>query len=425
MANLYDLVMGDEYASPDVSNGATMQAYEPTWRDKLAALIMGDSKASPEKRRVVEGLLGSSGLGQTGASVVDFTPFAPLLAKSDMDKAGMEGDTLGGLSAAMSMVPGAKPAAQMAAKAAESVAPKGIRAYHGSPHDFDAFDLSKIGTGEGAQAYGHGLYFAESEPVAKSYRDQLSKFTADGKPLSDDLSIALGAYGGKVDDLLAYRRDQLQRWVDSGVKDAKGIIPSLQKDIRELERLRNKNVAPEGRMYEVNIKADPEHFLDWDKPLSEQNQNAKGYLDKELKRYLGPAYDGQIDNFRDLPAGELLSQTKGRMVTAPAASNEMKRAGIPGVKYLDAGSRAAPDTNEIRGSLSMWNKALQKTPNDDYVKQQVAHYTQKLAETEGSLSRNYVVFDPAMIEILRKYGLLGLLGGGASASALNQVNVEQ
>ena len=43
---------------------------------------------------------------------------------------------------------------------------EGIRAYHGSPHDFDRFDMSKIGTGEGAQAYGHGLYLAESPAVA-------------------------------------------------------------------------------------------------------------------------------------------------------------------------------------------------------------------------------------------------------------------
>src|SRR6185312_13801657 len=47
----------------------------------------------------------------------------------------------------------------------------GIKAYHGSPHDFDAFDLSKIGTGEGAQAYGHGLYFAENPAVAGAYRN--------------------------------------------------------------------------------------------------------------------------------------------------------------------------------------------------------------------------------------------------------------
>src|SRR5687767_3158774 len=34
--------------------------------------------------------------------------------------------------------------------------------FHGSPHKFDKFDMSKVGTGEGAQAYGHGLYFAEN-----------------------------------------------------------------------------------------------------------------------------------------------------------------------------------------------------------------------------------------------------------------------
>ena len=36
------------------------------------------------------------------------------------------------------------------------------------------FDITKIGTGEGAQVYGRGLYFAEEEDVAKMYRDQLS-----------------------------------------------------------------------------------------------------------------------------------------------------------------------------------------------------------------------------------------------------------
>ena len=44
-----------------------------------------------------------------------------------------------------------------------------IRASHGSPHAFTKFLMSKLGTGEGAQAYGHGLYFGEGfdSPVAK------------------------------------------------------------------------------------------------------------------------------------------------------------------------------------------------------------------------------------------------------------------
>lgn len=50
----------------------------------------------------------------------------------------------------------------------------GLRLYHGSPHDFDKFSMDKIGTGEGAQAYGHGLYFADNETVARTYRDKVS-----------------------------------------------------------------------------------------------------------------------------------------------------------------------------------------------------------------------------------------------------------
>ncbi len=47
---------------------------------------------------------------------------------------------------------------------------KRIKAYHGSPHDFDKFSTENIGTGEGAQAYGHGLYFAEREGTAEAYK---------------------------------------------------------------------------------------------------------------------------------------------------------------------------------------------------------------------------------------------------------------
>jgi hypothetical protein len=42
-------------------------------------------------------------------------------------------------------------------------------AHHGTPHKVDKFSLDKIGTGEGVQAYGWGLYFAESDEVAKTY----------------------------------------------------------------------------------------------------------------------------------------------------------------------------------------------------------------------------------------------------------------
>lgn len=60
---------------------------------------------------------------------------------------------------------------------------KGAIVWHGSPHKFDKFDSSKIGTGEGAQAYGHGLYLAEKQGVAQEYADALGKeVLIKGKP---------------------------------------------------------------------------------------------------------------------------------------------------------------------------------------------------------------------------------------------------
>lgn len=48
-------------------------------------------------------------------------------------------------------------------------------AYHGSPHVFERFDLGAIGTGEGAQAHGWGLYFAGDRQVAEGYKERLGK----------------------------------------------------------------------------------------------------------------------------------------------------------------------------------------------------------------------------------------------------------
>lgn len=67
-------------------------------------------------------------------------------------------------------------------------------AYHGSPHMFEKFDLGAIGTGEGAQAHGWGLYFAKDKKTAELYRERLSRHGwnkfYDGKLLSDNDPIA-------------------------------------------------------------------------------------------------------------------------------------------------------------------------------------------------------------------------------------------
>ena len=47
--------------------------------------------------------------------------------------------------------------------------------WHGSPYAFDAFDHSKVGTGEGAQAHGWGTYVVKDEETGKRYAETLGK----------------------------------------------------------------------------------------------------------------------------------------------------------------------------------------------------------------------------------------------------------
>src|SRR5690606_14191023 len=58
-----------------------------------------------------------------------------------------------------------------------------IRAFHGSPHDFDRFSMDRIGSGAGSQDFGYGLYFAENENVARNYKDALAKRQRSGSAI--------------------------------------------------------------------------------------------------------------------------------------------------------------------------------------------------------------------------------------------------
>lgn len=96
------------------------------------------------------------------------TDFPGLLAR----RAGEQQDAEKPLSGLLSSLPPVRQAALDQAQNLFGNGLMGMTVYHGSPHSFSAFDASKIGTGEGAQAYGHGLYFAENPKVAKTYGEK-------------------------------------------------------------------------------------------------------------------------------------------------------------------------------------------------------------------------------------------------------------
>jgi len=305
----------------------------------------------------------------------------------------------------------------------------GIRAFHGSPYDFERFSTSNIGTGEGAQAYGHGLYFAGNEGVARSYRDALSP--NNNLAIQDALSL-ITDYKGDFDAAVQANRDM---WHDPSSVYAHQVNSIL-------EHWRAHGVGetpPTGRMYEVNIGADPGHFLDWDKPLSEQSQHVQDALGQlNIPNASRPDVTGQSAYFhvqgeglleRDMIAKMLRDKTasgdtrefpdlQARLMELQhpqaAAAGALQRAGIPGIRYLDAGSRQAGD------DLASWQRTLAEMQARGASEYEQGLPKFHISRLQDQVSHNYVVFDDAMIDIIRKYGLAGLMAGGAAGAGAAQ-----
>ena len=275
-----------------------------------------------------------------------------------------------------------------------------IRVYHGSPHDFDRFDISKIGTGEGAQSFGWGLYFADRKEIAEWYRDKISKrdgdrsgITINGKrrpqeypkwaweilsiiERTEDFIRKNGEEG--VIGFLRSEQERMQALLDAG----KAWMPhAVRKDIQNIDRLikafetgRAKYYRA-GRLYEVRINAEPEEFLDWFKPLSQQSERVRAALAPIVEKIRRASVIG-ARQLGDDPTGEAIYSSFGSPFVREAltgsargfsdksgASKVLREAGIKGIRYLDQGSRAA-----------------------------------------GEGSYNYVVFDDSIIEVVAKDG---------------------
>ncbi|WP_313994642.1 hypothetical protein [uncultured Selenomonas sp.] len=129
-------------------------------------------------------------------------------------------------------------------------------AWHGSPYDFNGFDLGAIGTGEGAQAHGWGLYFAKAKKTAASYRERLSsknelEIVYDGKKseeLTGDIKAAI-----QLLHLQGFRpEDNLGKFIKTRVKDYTEMIRRWENRIREIDNTLSTNAAQaaQAQLYE-------------------------------------------------------------------------------------------------------------------------------------------------------------------------------
>ena len=304
-----------------------------------------------------------------------------------------------------------------------------ITAFHGSPYDFDAFDISKMGTGEGAQAYGPGLYFAEAEDIAKSYRDQLAngwrlevrdpirEAGLSGRDLDSASQMLSTSYSGDAAAM------DWENWT------GKTLTPEQRAAFTEAFKRKG------GRLYEVNIRANPEDFLNWDAPISQQSEKVREALMPFVEQRI--AQMGQAgsrftpEQWMDrLRGGDVMLLDK---VGDTPVSRALADAGVPGVRYFDQGSRATaggeilsiqPSGDGFVAKVRVNNRTgvgfqspttMLTTSRPFSTETEAMNWAQR--KVAGG-TRNIVVFDDQLIDIVKKYGVAGLAVGAAVQSEL-------
>jgi hypothetical protein len=180
-----DVIIGfNEATEPDTKTGQPIwspptpeqESLREPWIDPTTAFA-GGFGANIMRR----GLMGAL-RGGTAAAVADYPLGLATAGVENIDpRLAMPFNLIGGMASGASFERGLENA--MAGKAhpvrtaqrALGNAMGQVDVWHGSPHSFDRFSMDKIGTGEGAQAFGYGLYFTDLVDVAKHYAQMPKK----------------------------------------------------------------------------------------------------------------------------------------------------------------------------------------------------------------------------------------------------------
>ncbi|MDR2695477.1 MAG: hypothetical protein LBC79_03750, partial [Deltaproteobacteria bacterium] len=235
-------------------------------------------------------------------------------------------------------------------------------AWHGSPYRFDKFSLYHMGSGEGAQAFGWGMYFAGEKSVAEHYRQRLAADQAEklegtrfaGRTALDWYSWwqnqTYGVSSEKargIYDRMAMLEDLMLRW---NYKEALAGGDHYAPDaVQWFKKTFGGKVETPGQLYRVDIPENHE-LLAWDKPLSEQPERIQAEirrddLDRETLAYherinspLAPDKITGADIYGYLCA-RFERHYKER--AQEIASKYLGQLGVKGIRYLDEVSRHA------------------------------------------------------------------------------------
>lgn len=224
-------------------------------------------------------------------------------------------------------------------------------AWHGSPHDFDEFDLGAIGSGEGNQAHGWGLYFAKNKEVAQAYKDVLGidsvEITSGDTKyrLNDDiewyddktksiidaespLSMALTTLSEEGEstkaiknliDFINSKKDNKSDYVVAQIKRAKQAVQILKDG--------NFDTHQWNTIFEVDIPEN-EYLLNEQKNIEKQSQvvkNAISQISNEL--------NSSVLNNSNLSGKEFYKLLSKKLGDDKLASQKLRDFGIEGITY--------------------------------------------------------------------------------------------
>ena len=299
---------------------------------------------------------------ETAEALLTLAPVPPAAGRATR-AVGRAGERLAERVVPQVMERGGIPAGLLEGMSSRTVSP--LTVYHGSPARFERFDPTKIGSGEGAQAYGYGHYVAESPDVARRYQMGLTQAKGEevlykNKPLTDlysQIENKSMKLSGKAADIENQKLQLVEHMMLD--KPPQELIPYARETgfdpavIDWLEKDVAKNTQIPGAFYEIDLPDEQiARMLDYDKPLSQQSKEVQkayknylttpqaGEIAKQWTRYKEGMTLDQAEPLLSIKSDPSMSNILKNAFRSPQeASNFFREAGIPGVRYLDEGSR--------------------------------------------------------------------------------------
>ncbi len=241
-------------------------------------------------------------------------------------------------------------------------------AYHGSPYNFSQFTLDHIGKGEGAQAYGWGLYFAGDRSVAEWYRSRLANkdpghMIIGGKAMDPDNPAHIAAVAMWYHYEANPSDKELRAARVSGAEDLEFQLAGLRIASADYGRTDDSDAEIKmfeaaiallkssepielpkentGQLYKVEIPED-HTMLSWDLPLSDQPQAVKDALARHVKET--GDYSFSVDEQETNATGKSFYRYMATVLGKDeAASKLLSSMGISGIKYADGNTRNKTD----------------------------------------------------------------------------------